>query len=116
VGSSGEATERLPRCPLEVKGSRNDGLTTDLEAQLVGDYLPALNTTRGVFVCAWFPVDMWDDDADNRRRRAARDRDEVRRLLEETASRVSSARGVEVSAVVVDVPRPIASVRKSGNR
>ncbi|QNG35322.1 hypothetical protein F1C76_00700 [Geodermatophilaceae bacterium NBWT11] len=116
-GGSGEATERLPRCPLEVKGSWNDGLLTDLEAQLVGDYLPALNTTRGIFVCAWFPVEMWDDDADNRRRKAAtRDRDAVRRSLEEAASRVSSTSGVEVAAVLIDVPRPIASARKSSTR
>jgi len=116
-GTAEDRRERLPRCPIEVKGSWNDGLLTDLEAQLVGDYLPALSTTRGVFVCAWFPVDMWDDDADNRRRKAVtRDRDEVRRSLEEAASRVSFTNRMEVAAVLIDVPRPIASVRKSGKK
>ena len=85
---------------------------TALHAQLVVDYLPATGATRGVYVCAWFPIDQWDDEDDARRKTAVtRDRDEVQRSLKDAAKIESGAGDFEVSAIVVDIPRPVRSRR-----
>ena len=106
------AGRRLPSCPIEVKGSWNSGLLTDLQAQLVADYLPATGATRGIYVCAWFPTGEWDDLDDPRHKKAAaRDRDQVRLSLTEAAHVASQSGGIEVAAVVIDIPRPTPSAR-----
>ena len=103
---------RLPSCPIEVKGCWNIDLLTDLQAQLVTDYLPATGATRGVYVCAWFPTEQWDDLADSRRKKAAaRDRDQVVQSLTHAAQAASQSGEVEVTAVVIDIPRPTPSSR-----
>ena len=95
-----------------MKGCWNPGLLTDLNAQLVDDYLPAADATRGVYVCAWFPPEQWDDLADSRRSKAAaRDRDEVVRSLNDAAEAAGNSGKVAVAAVVIDIPRPTRSVR-----
>lgn len=97
--------------PIEVKGCWNSGLLTDLDSQLLGDYLPALNAHRGIYVCAWFPPDQWSDENDPRRVRASRlNRAEVLAALQRQADEASSDR-IHVSAVVLDVPRPAPSAR-----
>lgn len=112
TGTDTSGETRLPSCPIEVKGCWNPDLLTDLDAQLVADYLPAANATRGVYVCAWFPPEQWDDLADSRRAKAVgRDRHQVALALTEQAQASSQASGVEVAAVVVDIPRPTRSSR-----
>jgi hypothetical protein len=99
-----------------VKGCWNPDLFTDLDAQLVADYLPAAKATRGVYVCAWFPPEQWDDLADSRRAKAAsRDRGQVAQALTEHARASSQAGGLEVAAVVIDIPRPTRSSREATN-
>ncbi len=106
------AGHRLPSCPIEVKGCWNADLLTDLQAQLVTDYLPATGATRGVYVCAWFPTEHWDDLADSRRTKAvARDREHVVRSLTDAARAASRSGKIEVTAVVIDIPRPKPSSR-----
>jgi len=106
------AGRRLPSCPIEVKGCWNADLLTDLQAQLVTDYLPATGATRGVYVCAWFATEHWDDLADSRRKKAAaRDRDQVVRSLTGAAQAASQSGEVDVTAVVIDIPRPTPSSR-----
>jgi hypothetical protein len=97
--------------PIEVKGCWNGGLLTDLNTQLVTDYLPALNAHRGIYVCAWFPLDQWTDENDSRRRRASQlNRSEVVTTLHRQAEKASSD-VIHVSALVLDVPRPSPSAR-----
>jgi len=116
TGTDTSGGGRLPSCPIEVKGSWNPDLLTDLNAQLVADYLPAAQASRGVYMCAWFPPEQWDDLADSRRAKAAsRDRDQVVRALSEQAQAASQADGVEVTAVVINVPRPTPSPRVTGD-
>lgn len=116
TGTDTSGGTRLPSCPIEVKGCWNPDLLTDLDAQLVADYLPAAHATRGVYVCAWFPAEQWDDLADSRRAKAAiRDRDQVAEALTEQAQAASQAGGVEITAVVIDVPRPTRSSRDASN-
>ena len=116
TGTESSGGSRLPSCPIEVKGCWNADLLTDLDAQLVADYLPAAHATRGVYVCAWFPVEQWDDLADSRRAKAAgRDREQVVQALTEQVQAASHAGGVEVTAVVIDVPRPTRSSREASN-
>lgn len=103
---------RLPRCPVEVKGSWNPGLLSDLESQLVDDYMKDAGATRGIYVCAWFPIDQWTDMDDRRRAAAARrDRHALAWELQETADRVSASHGIQVTAVVIEIPRPAPSAR-----
>jgi hypothetical protein len=103
---------RLPSCPIEVKGCWNPDLLTALDAQLVADYLPAAHATRGVYVCAWFPVEQWDDMADSRRAKAASlDRRQVEHALAQQAEAASQTSEFDVAAVVIDVPRPTRSSR-----
>lgn len=103
---------RLPSCPIEVKGNWNPDLLTDLQTQLVEDYLPATGATRGVYVCAWFDTEHWDDLADSRRRTAVRrDRDQVLLDLERAAEAASQSGNFDVTAVIVDIPRPTPSSR-----
>ncbi len=112
TGTETSGGTRLPTCPIEVKGCWNPDLFTDLETQLVADYLPAAHATRGVYVCAWFPPDQWDDHADSRRPKAAsRDRIDVAQKLTELAQASSQTGGVEVAAVVIEIPRPTRSPR-----
>jgi hypothetical protein len=113
-GDSAATDRRLPQCPIEMKGSWHEGLLTGLEAQLVDDYMSAARATRGVYVCAWFPIEQWDDEDDPRRAAAARrDRDQIAAELDDTARAISQSREMEVAAVVIDVPRPVASARNS---
>jgi hypothetical protein len=105
----------LPSCPIEVKGCWNSGLLTDLQDQLVADYLPATGATRGVYVCAWFPTEQWDDRADSRRSTAAAcDRNDVERTLADAARVASEFGDIQVNALVIDIPRPTPSARASG--
>lgn len=116
TGTDTSGGTRLPSCPIEVKGCWNPDLLTDLDAQLVADYLPAAHATRGVYVCAWFPPEQWDDLADSRRAKAAsRDRDQVAQALTEQAQAASQEGGVEVTALVIDVPRPTPSSRAASD-
>lgn len=113
AATDASAQRPLPTCPIEVKCSWNGNLLTDLEAQLVKDYLPAANATRGIYVCAWFPPDQWDDKADPRHSAAAaRNRDAVARDLDEAARAASAGGELEVSVVIIDIPRPTPSARR----
>lgn len=112
TGTEAADGRHLPRCPIEVKGCWNGGLLTDLKDQLVDDYLPAAQATRGIYICGWFPLEQWDDLADPRRRVAAsRQRDDVAASLAEAAHTASAAGNIEVAAVIIDVPRPAPSQR-----
>ncbi|NCC28377.1 MAG: hypothetical protein EOM22_09595 [Gammaproteobacteria bacterium] len=114
TGTDTSGGTRLPSCPIEVKGCWNPDLLTDLGAQLVADYLPAAHATHGVYLCAWFPLEQWDDLADSRRPKAAgRQRDQVAQALSEQARESSQTGRVQVAAVVIDVPRPTRSPREA---
>jgi hypothetical protein len=116
TGTESSGGARLPNCPIEVKGCWNPDLFTDLDAQLVADYLPAAHATRGVYVCAWFPPEQWDDLADSRRPKAAsRDRIQVAQTLIELAHASSQTGGIDVTAVVIDIPRPTRSSREASS-
>lgn len=96
--------------PIEIKGNWNRGLMDDLEGQLVKDYLPSLNTKRGIYLCAWFETLGWDD-SDSRRRDADRHvKSEVVLALEAQADQLRRD-GLQIGVVVVDVPRPTPSLR-----
>ncbi|NYE15518.1 hypothetical protein [Actinomadura citrea] len=106
------AGRRLPSCPIEVKGCWNTHLFTDLQEQLVSDYLPATGATRGIYVCAWFATEHWNDLADPRRRTAAaRDREQTVRSLTSAAQAASQSGDIEVTALIIDIPRPAPSSR-----
>jgi hypothetical protein len=96
--------------PIEVKGNWNSNLMNDLGAQLVEDYLPAVGSKRGIYLCAWFEPADWDGDDSRRRVAAGRNRGLVAQELQAQAAGLTSG-GVEVTALVIDVPRPRPSAR-----
>ncbi|MCR6491437.1 hypothetical protein [Cellulomonas sp. P24] len=115
TSTEADAGHHLPTCPIEVKGCWNPKLLTDLQAQLVTDYLPATGATRGIYLCAWFPIGQWDDFDDSRRATAAaRDRDQVAQSLADAARVAAQSGEIEVAAVVIDIPRPTPSSRAAG--
>lgn len=110
-GAADTSSESRIAVPIEVKGNWNPRLVDDLQAQLVEDYLPALGAHRGIYLCAWFAPDEWTDRDPRRAVAASRDRDRVQADLLERAASASDG-GVEVAAVVLDVPRPTPTKRK----
>ncbi|WP_156253900.1 hypothetical protein [Pseudactinotalea terrae] len=111
-GATGLPSEHTMAVPIEVKGNWNRGLIEDLQAQLVEDYLPALGSHRGIYLCAWFAPDEWTDHDNRRPFAASRDRYQVEVELAERAASASVG-GVEIAAPVLDVPRPTPTKRKS---
>jgi len=97
-------------CPIEIKGSWNARLFEDLQEQLVDDYMAVLQTRRGVYVCAWFGLELWTGPGGSRSVAARRSRAQVQDDLLDRATR-ASADGRQVGVVVLDVPRPAPSAR-----
>ena len=95
-------------CPIEIKGSWNARLFEDLQEQLVDDYMAVLQTRRGVYVCAWFGLELWTGPGGSRLVAARRSRAQVQDDLLDRATR-ASADGRQVGVVVLDVPRPAPS-------
>ena len=52
---------------VEVKGSWNAGLFTDMKSQLVDRYLRESHCRHGLYVVGWFNCDQWDDSKDGRK-------------------------------------------------
>lgn len=64
------------RCRIELKGNWNPRLFDEMRTQLAMDYLLPEGLSEGVYVTAWFGVDLWNDPSDSRRAQAtARDRE-----------------------------------------
>jgi hypothetical protein len=57
---------------IEVKGPWNEDLMTDQRQQLAQRYLPEAQTSNGIYLVGWYPLDLWTDEKDYRRSRVAR--------------------------------------------
>jgi hypothetical protein len=60
-GVSGEPPSRFA-VVIEVKGSWNSKLFTEMESQLANRYLQEYEATRGVYLVGWYSCDAWDPD------------------------------------------------------
>ncbi len=99
---------------IEVKGCWNNQLLTAMRDQLVNDYLPEAHAKHGVYVVGWYPVEQWNDPDDQRRTATARhDRDQTASELKRQATDLSQTQGLDLRAVVIDIPRPSPSDRNA---
>jgi hypothetical protein len=76
---------------IEVKGSWNDGLMTDMERQLRDRYMKNNDCRIGIYVVAHFRADRWVSTDDRRAKSDAWNIDELRTQLAEQARELSGS-------------------------
>jgi len=112
--AAAESEFHAVRVVIEVKGCWNNQLLTAMRDQLVNDYLPEAHAKHGVYVVGWYPVEQWNDPDDQRRTATARhDRDQTASELKRQATDLSQTQGLDLRAVVIDIPRPSPSDRNA---
>ncbi|MCX6590636.1 MAG: hypothetical protein NTZ56_03845 [Acidobacteria bacterium] len=85
---------------VEVKGSWNRGVFTDMEGQLVKRYLKQ-DCRHGLYVVGWFNCPQWDTKDSRQRASAAHGLDSTRGKLDSQARQLSSGTMI-VRSVVLD--------------
>lgn len=97
---------------IEVKGNWHDHLHSAMETQLANDYLPTLSATQGLYLVAYFPASQWTS-LDRAVPAAVRKQtpDMLRGALEEQATKLSTQRGTDIRAVLLDF-----SLRETADR
>jgi NACHT domain len=99
------------RCRIELKGNWNQDLMTAMRSQLADDYLIPDGLQYGIYVTAWFDAQLWNDESDSRRRKAAsRGRDDTEQKLATQAESLLEL-GLQILSVIIDIPRPAPSAR-----
>jgi hypothetical protein len=101
---------------IEVKGPWNNGLTSDQREQLAKRYLPETHTATGIYLVGWFPLHLWTD-ADDYRRRAAETlaKDELAAELEAQANDIAADLHVRTIPLLLTIPRPHHLAHNAGN-
>jgi hypothetical protein len=101
-----EPSPRAVRVIVEVKGSWNEKLMSDMESQLVGKYLRANYCRHGVYAVGWFHgCDKWDKEDEKERTRNKQAKlsiEEAQNMLTAQAEEISMTRSVEIRAFVLD--------------
>lgn len=96
-------------CVVEIKGCFHSGLTTAMETQLVEDYLRKGRHPLGIYLVVWFDMASWDDRDDRARKNRTQRQlravkletvEDLRRLLEDQARRLTSSEHRVVSVVL----------------
>lgn len=88
---------------IEVKGCWNEKLYTAMETQLVDRYLKDNTCQHGIYLVGWFNCKQWNHKEDSRRTQAPKESiGRVWEKLNEQADDLSSSRGVEVRAFVIN--------------
>jgi hypothetical protein len=88
------------RLVIEVKGSWNDGLMTDMKDQLRDRYLKNNRCRIGLYVVAYFKADRWVATDSRRSKSDALDFDELQQRLSEQAVDISG--GATLRSFVLD--------------
>jgi hypothetical protein len=89
---------------IETKGCWNQNLLTDMETQLVNDYLSRLATPFGIYAVGWFDKPKWDNDDYRKNRTPGWTIDEAQRQLDALAATLPPA--FTVRPVVLDCHAP----------
>jgi hypothetical protein len=107
AGSPDNHTTEGPviRIPLEIKGAWHDDVQTAQATQLA-HYIHDLNTTTGVYVVGWYPLEHWDATDDSKRDDARRHRpvDNLSALLQKQAEDIQQT-GTRTYPYVLTIPR-----------
>lgn len=104
LGPAGEVYHPDVRVIVEVKGSWNPCVRSDMKDQLGNRYLKDQGTRHGLYVVGWFESAAWDK-SDRRRRVKRQSREELISHLEAQARTLSSD-GYRVEALVIDAGLP----------
>lgn len=104
--SSLEPVHQRVAVVVEVKGSWNEDVESAQRDQLAKRYLPEANTDHGVYLVGWYPLGLWTDERDYRRRRVlGTDRDDLEEELSQQARRISEELQVTTYPILLDVQR-----------
>jgi hypothetical protein len=95
---------------IEVKGAWNRGLMTEQGDQLAHRYLSEVQTSHGIYIVGWYPLELWTY-SEGRERARYRDASRVNlpELKEQLASQaVDNYRdlGKHARPFILSVPRP----------
>ncbi|WP_169810939.1 hypothetical protein, partial [Nocardia amikacinitolerans] len=91
--------------PIEIKGSWHKNLLTAPHDQLL-PYIRMTNSTAGIYLVAWFPLDQWTATGDGPARRRATVHTSAAHLLETLqaqAIRINHTTGVHITPYVLTV-------------
>lgn len=95
--------------PLEIKGSWHDAVLTAQDTQLAQRYLTHMNTTAGIYVVGWYPLDQWNVLVAHDRRKTNAGKlgssTELRSSLQHQASEIQHATARKTYPYVLTVPR-----------
>jgi hypothetical protein len=92
---------------IEVKGPWNKDLMADQRQQLAQRYLPEAQTSMGIYLVGWYPLDLWTDEKDYRRSRATMfDRSQLLADLQAQANSIRVELSMQTTPLLLDVPRP----------
>ena len=94
------------RVVIEVKCAWNDEVLTAQETQLVDRYLPETQSSVGIYVVGWYPLDLWNADDYRKRRIGTQTPDGLANTLLSQAARLAEFKGVDVTPIIVNIPRP----------
>ncbi len=107
-GQSGEPS----RCRIELKGNWHPDLMTAMRTQLAEDYLIPEHLHHGIYLTAWFDIELWNDLSDHRRRQA-RNRNREATAAELAAQQEDLRKlNLDVRSVIIYIPRPVPSSRR----
>lgn len=87
---------------VEVKGSWNAGLLTDLSAQLVERYLRDFPGRSGIYLVGWFNCPQWTNSDSRKHASAKHDLESLIKQLNRQAAEVSSSSAVRVRPFVLN--------------
>lgn len=91
---------------LEVKCPWNVELKDAQRSQLAERYLPEAATDHGVYLVGWYPIDLWTDQDDYARAKAARlDPVGLMDFLRDQAAEIRTDLSVVTIPIVLSVPR-----------
>lgn len=95
--------------PIEIKGAWHQNVLEAQDTQLAQRYIPDMNTTAGVYLVGWYPLDHWTTTASSDRRktdaRRQRSADTLLDQLNQQATTIHTATGRRTHAYVLNVPR-----------
>ncbi len=91
---------------VEIKGSWNQQIHTAQQTQLADRYLVAADSSAGIYLIGWYPLEPWTND-DNRKRAAARlSKDSLLASLNEQATDIARTNAGRTIPYLLDVHLP----------
>lgn len=97
--------------PIEIKGSWHDDLLTAQDDQLAQRYLLQMDTTDGIYLVGWYPVEHWNTSPQDDGRKAKANRhgplEQLKTRLREQADEILKQRNTRTHPYVLPIPRAV---------